>query len=287
MARADVLNRRLPALTWRGVGILAFLVVNLPLAIVGASIVLGGSWPSDLAIFVEASHRFGSPDLYAAAGNYAFRWHPLMALAFGPLSLIGVVGWRLLHVVAALAMPTWLLRLLVLVSWPFWWDVETGNIIVFILLAAVWALRGSRLATVVFLLLTVLVPRPLMLPVAAWLLWKRPEWRLPFAVMLVVAVTSAFATGYGPDWIGRLLSSSGEMIAPWNLGPSRLIGFWWLLIGLPLAAWLTWRGRLGLASLAASPYLLPFYLLMPLLELRSTPQLMSVIVVKPVIGDSL
>ena len=40
-----------------------------------------------------------------------------------------------------------------------------------------------------------------------------------------------------------------------------------MVIGLPLAAWLTWKGRLGLASLAASPYWLPYYLLMLLLEL--------------------
>ena len=38
------------------------------------------------------------------------------------------------------------------------------------------------------------------------------------------------------------------------------------IAGLALAVWLTWQGRLGFASLAASPYWLPHYLLMGLLE---------------------
>lgn len=37
-----------------------------------------------------------------------------------------------------------------------------------------------------------------------------------------------------------------------------------------LAIALTWRGRLGLASMAASPYWLPYYFLMLLLELVTT-----------------
>jgi hypothetical protein len=39
-------------------------------------------------------------------------------------------------------------------------------------------------------------------------------------------------------------------------------------IGLTLAAWLTWRGKLGLASLAASPYWLLHYFLILMLDTR-------------------
>jgi hypothetical protein len=49
------------------------------------------------------------------------------------------------------------------------------------------------------------------------------------------------------------------------------MGQWWLVVGIPLAAWLTVRGRVGWAALAASPDWLPYYLLMPILEL-ATPQ---------------
>ena len=80
---------------------------------------------------------------------------------------------------------------------------------------------------------------------------------------LVVVVT-----GWGPAWIGSLAASSAEIESVLNFGPSRLIGWWWIPIGLTAAIILTWRGRLGWASLAASPYWLPYYFLMPLLELR-------------------
>lgn len=82
-----------------------------------------------------------------------------------------------------------------------------------------------------------IVPRPLMIPVAAWLLWTRP------------------------------VAAGGDVAIPSNVGPSRFIGIPWLLVGVPLAAWLTLRGRLGVAALAASRYWLPYYLLFPIVEL--------------------
>lgn len=54
-----------------------------------------------------------------------------------------------------------------------------------------------------------------------------------------------------------------------NFSPTRLIGVVWLLIGVPLAAWLTWKGRVGIAGLAMTPYLLPPYLLMLLWDLMT------------------
>ena len=52
-----------------------------------------------------------------------------------------------------------------------------------------------------------------------------------------------------------------------NLSPSRFVGAWWMLIGLPLGAWLVLRGRIGWASMAISPYLLPYWVQMLGLEL--------------------
>ena len=139
---------------------------------------------------------------------------------------------------------------------------------VFILLAAAWALTGSRLATGAYLIMAILIPRPLMLPVAAWLLWKRPEWRLPFAAAVAAHALAVLAIGWGPEWIGTIIAAGRDADLPSNVGPSRFVGTLpWLVIGLPLAAWLTRRGRVGLASIAASPYWLPYYLIMPLLEL--------------------
>ena len=94
------------------------------------------------------------------------------------------------------------------------------------------------------------------------------EWRLPFVGMAVLAVLTAIPTGYLSVWIGSLLGrAAGEIANDFNLSPSRLIGPAWLLIGVPLAAWLTMRGRMGWATMAISPYLLPYYVQMLGLEL--------------------
>ena len=112
-----------------------------------------------------------------------------------------------------------------------------------------------------------LIPRPLMIPVAVWLIWKRPEWRLPFATALVVHGVAVLALGWAGDWGTAMLAAGEDVAIPSNVGPSRFIGtIPWLVVGLPLAVWLTWKGRVGLASLAASPYWLPYYLLMLALD---------------------
>lgn len=73
---------------------------------------------------------------------------------------------------------------------------------------------------------------------------------------------------HGPNWISSLAQLGPDEIAnDFNLSPSRFIGLAWLVVGVPLAAWLTLRGRLGWASLAVSPYLLPYYVQMLGLEL--------------------
>ena len=159
-----------------------------------------------------------------------------------------------------------MVAVLVLLSWPFWFDVEAGNIMIFVLLLAVWSLAGRSWAIGGFLGLLLLAPRPLMLPVAVWLLWKHPRWRVPFAVMFIVQAAIVLLSGWAAPWIGALIGSSTEIGSALNFGPSRLIGLAWVPIGLVIAAYCTWRGRLGIASLAASPYWLPYYFLMPFLE---------------------
>jgi hypothetical protein len=244
--------------------------VGIPSALLSAAwilLILEGSASVDWRIYVEASHRVGSGGLYQITGEYAFRASPFLAWGFAFLAPMGATLWRVLHLAAAAAMPSWPLRLAVLISWPFWFDVQEGNVLTFALLAAAWAIRGSRVAGVIYLALALLMPRPLFLPVAAWLLWQRPDLRLPFAAMLVAHTAAVVVSGWGGEWLRQLFASTDEIHSFWNLGPSRLIGLWGLVIGIPLAAWLTVRGRLGLASLAISPYWLPYYFLFLLLDL--------------------
>jgi hypothetical protein len=227
-------------------------------------------WP-DWAIFHRAAQSvLAGADPYAA-GPYHFRWSPIAAWLLVPLTAAGPLLWQ-----AGLVASTFLLRdrrtqLLILVSWPFWYDVFVGNLMTLVVVTAILAVRGSRAATWAFLALARLVPRPLMLPVVAWLLWRRPELRLGFGLLLAANVALVLASGWAPQFLARLAITGGDMgLAQVNLAPSRLIGAAWIPIGATLAAWFTWRGRLGWAALAVSPYLLPNYLMMGLLELSPT-----------------
>lgn len=244
--------------------------LTAPLAIYWWGLIAAGSVAFDWRIFVEGGERFwaGSPDLYEVNDLYSFRHSPVMAMAMPAVAWIGVLGIRLVTLVAALAMPTWPMRLLTLASWPFAMDIQHGALITLIVLAAAWALNGSRVAALAFIILTLLSPRPLMIPIAAFLLWQQQWLRLPSVGLFLVHGTAVLATGYGDDWIAMLLASGTDGIeGPFNLSPSRFIGRLWLPIGVALAVLLTWRGRPGLAAIAISPYLLPHYLLVLLLEI--------------------
>ena len=158
--------------------------------------------------------------------------------------------------------------LVTLATFPFWNDVYNGNTMTFVFVAAFWALSGSRVGTFAYLALCLLIPRPLMLPLLGYVLWTRREYLLPFVAMFAVHALAVWATGWGSDWIGNLLRGDAQPLDnPGTFGPSLLLGWWYLPIGLALALWLTMKGRIGLASVAAQPYWLSHYFIMLLLEL--------------------
>jgi hypothetical protein len=247
--------------------VLAIAIPNLAAAIATIKTLLVDGYAFDWTNFQRAAQRVPDPILYQFAEPYAFRYSPIAAWLFGLIAPIGLTAWRLAHLAALVALRDWRLIALVLISYPFWFDVETGNLLTFVAVAGVAALRGSQTGAGLYLALFLLVPRPLALPLTVWLLWQRPEWRIPFAAMFLAQAAVVAALGLAGPWLAALVSSSSEFRADLNLGPTAVIGFWWLVIAIPLAAWLTWRGRLGLASMAASPYWLPYYFLMLLLEL--------------------
>lgn len=253
------------------------------LAAVNAVVVLSAVlyialWPNpvfDWWLIGQAHERIGTGTMYEwEAPNYVnnsaaylYRYSPLLPYLMTPFLWSGLLVWRLIHFAALLLLPR-RVALLVLISGPFWYDVASGNVLTFGFVLAWLALDGKRWAMVGYFALVLLIPRPLMLPVAAWLIWQRPKSRLPAAVAGMVMLALTAATGDMLGWLGAL-RQGGDLIGTWfDWGPSHVIGTWWLLIGLPLGAWLTWTGRLGLASLAVSPYLLPYYFIMALLELR-------------------
>ena len=138
-----------------------------PLALYWWMLIAGGSAAFDWRIFVEAGERFWarSPDLYEVTDLYSFRHSPLFAMAMPAIAWIGTIGIRLVTLAAALAMPTWPMRLLAVASWPFAMDLQHGAMITILVCVAAWALRGVRGAAIGFFILALLSPRPLMFPI--------------------------------------------------------------------------------------------------------------------------
>ncbi len=233
-----------------------------------------GDWAAagDWRLWMDAGRRIASgvsPYVPTVISVSDFRWSPLAALLAVPISALTIAGWHLLHFAVLALLRDWKLIVLTAASWPFWVDLRTGNLLTFAFVFAVLALRGSRLGTAAYLGLFLLVPRPVMAPVVLWLLWQRPATRVPFALAALGDVLAAAALGLLGDWIAALVGSPGDVSNPINYAPSRFIGIAWSIIALPLAAAALYRGRLGIASLAASPYVFPYYLLFGFLELPS------------------
>jgi len=200
---------------------------------------------------------------------HGYVWSPLAAWPLEVIAWIGYPAWTAAHFAVLLLIRDWRIAVVYVLWWPFWNDAMTGNSITFAFVAAWLALSGSRWGTYAFMVLTLLMPRPLMLPTLAWLLWKRPETRIPFASLFVVHAGLVLASGQLGDWIRNVQSvSAWEMTRTLNVAPSRLIGIAWAPTAAVLAMWLTWKGRIGFASLAACVYLHAFYLGFALLEFQ-------------------
>lgn len=180
---------------------------------------------------------------------------------------LGFGAWSVLHLAALLTIRRPLVIVAALVTVPFWQDVVSGNMVTFAFVAAWHALHGSRTGIVAFCVITALVPRPLMIPVLAWLLWRSGPARYAFGVSLTVVGVMTLATGQLGPLLGNFLDTP-QMGADFNLAPSLQVGWAWVAVAWPLAAFAWWRGRLGFASVLASPYWIGYYLLFALLELR-------------------
>jgi hypothetical protein len=228
--------------------------------------VFTGYYAFDWVNFTEAAERLDDGTLYEFSDPYAYRWSPVAAWILGFVTLTPLWLWQILHAAVLPLLRSWWLVVVCLVTFPLWFDIQTGNLMIFIAVTGFWAIRGNGPATALFLVLTLLVPRPLMIPLAVWILWNRPASRLPFLLLFAAHAALVVASGYSGEWLSALVTVGPELTSDFNYGPSGFIGLWWVPIGVAMAAWLTWRGRLGLASLAISPYWLPYYFLMLLLE---------------------
>ena len=221
--------------------------------------------PQDWGLWLLVPQLLESGTLY----DYGyFVWSPVAAYLLIPVVAAGYPVWFALHALALSAIGNPRVGLLILASFPFWADTLMGNAMTFVAVAGFLAVQGSRAGAIAFLALTVLMPRPLQLPLAASLLVADRRLAIPVVAMLVGTIGVAIATGYLDDWVASALPfGSGSMEHLGNVGPTSLVGPAWYLIGIPLAVWLTLRGRFGLAGLALTTYIAPQYLLAAIWEL--------------------
>ena len=240
--------------------------VGVNLVLLPQKIILGPEAGVDWQLFRQLPTAIAGGTVYEIGSQDVwFVWSPVAAWVMAGAALLGYWAWAALHVASILLLRRPLLIGLVLISYAFWFDVAQGNTVTFVFVAGILAIGGSRSASLVYLALLLLMPRPLMAPLAVWLLWTdRSLWR-PFSAIFVIHAAIVLASGDIGPWIANMLYHD---LAPGiTIGPTAWVGRWWLLVGIPLAAWLTWRRHFGWASLAVSPYITPQYLLVILWEL--------------------
>jgi len=242
--------------------------INLGLSLpIAYRVVFEPMSPIDWHVLTEAGRDImAGMNPYAGTTPDAYRWSPLLAYFFWAIEPIGHFGWTLLTLAPVAILRDPRLIILFLAAWPLWRDVETGVSFLFVPLLALLALRGSRAAGCGYAAVMFLIPRPLMLPVMGWLLWHRPELRIPTVVIGVVLITGTVLTGWGDEWVAKLLLVGSEP-GYFRVNVLQELGPAWILM-LGLGTWLTMRGRLGLASIAVAPYWVLSYALMLILEFR-------------------
>ena len=275
-----ILQSRPFGLGWGTIAIFAIVAIaNAFLLVESVAFVLVWPFPVfDWYLLEEAHSRVGTGLVYAWSApaysdggfEYVYRYSPLLPYVMTPFLTAGLLVWRLAHIAALLALPR-RVALLALLAGPFWFDVAHGNFLTFAFVLAWHALDRKRWAMAGFFALALLIPRPLMVPVAAYLVWRYPESRLPAVIVTGAVLLLTAATGELLPWLEAMARGTDVIDTKFNWGPSRIVGIWWIPIGVVLGALLTLKGRLGIASLAMSPYVVPYYLIMGLLEIRGRP----------------
>lgn len=245
------------AMPWRRVGIAFYVGLNL-------AMMLGVERPevwvaSDWALWQALPSALAEGRLYDTDTFLPYPYSPIAAPMMMSLTALGIWGSVILHLAALFLLRSAGLVALTLVTWGFWADALGGNVMVYAFVAGVLALRGHRMAKIAYVIMLVLVPRPVMVPLALWLLWKDSQLRVPAALIFLSHALAVLITGYAGAWIATMFAYG--LAPPTNLGPVAFVGVSWFVVGIPLGVWLTWRGWTGLAGLAVSPYILPIYLL--------------------------
>ena len=288
---AALRRRYLPLALRLGRTVALGLLIVLSIALTLRHVILTGDFattPFDWQQFEIATQRLGTGTLYEwefrGSFEYSYRYSPLFAYLMVPLVGLGITVWRVLQFAVLLMLP-WRVAVLALLAWPFWEDVYNANVMTFVFVAGWLAINGNRWGTMAYLLLAALVPRPLMLPLVVWIVWRQPWARVPAAIGLVALAALTLATGEAAGFVDALARGGNMIEFERNYGPSRWFGWAWLIAGVPLAAWLVWKGRIGFASLAVSPYLLPYHFIVALWETARTTDKPTISLLRHAVAD--
>ena len=232
------------------------------------SLMLGMPWwvETDHLLWAAIPSLLENRTLYdhGLPGVAPYVWSPVMAPVMGFAGWIGPALWAALHVAGLALLRDWRLVALILVSWAFWRDAVAGGTVSFAVVLGVLALRGSRWSAVGYLVLVMLVPRPMYFPLAAWLLWTDRRLWVPFLVAAVAHLLAVVGSGYAFEWLAATTRQGAEPTM--NMGPTAAVGMAWLVVALPLAAFLLWVRLPGLAGFVVAPYILPNYFLFPMID---------------------
>jgi hypothetical protein len=192
--------------------------------------------------------------LYAWSDTYTFRYTPLGALAFAPLAPLSAgaaaATWLafkvcLLLVAAAWfsrawsGVDRWLVALLVVFFPPIVHDLVIGNVSTITLLVLIAVARWPDARGGVLLgVLTILAPKPHLVPLLLWLAVRRPRAFLAALVSMAAGLLIGLAV-FGLD---RWLDFLGTLREPLERTFTANIGFSWLLgpagvvVGIVVAA---------------------------------------------------
>ena len=249
---------------WRILLIAVYVGINLALLIRMPPAYNARDW----AIWKELPDALSDGRLYHLQTDVPFVWSPVVAPVMALVGLTGFWPQAVLQVSLVALLRDRLMILLVLSSFLFWPAVAGGNpLFTLTLVAAIGAFRGSHGWSLGFLVLATLIPRPLTMPLAVWLLWRRSRLRWPFAGLLAAHAAVVAATGYIGPWAEIMRDLAAAMPAG-SWGTEALAGTW-MLVRVPLGVWLTYRNHPGWGGLLVSPYILSGYLLFPIIEMRT------------------
>ncbi len=203
--------------------------------------------------------------LYAWTDTYPFRYSPWAAALlrlwpdcprrrrFGPGSRSRPPSWHRGRGAGSrwTGDARWLVAGMVLLFPPIWHDLALGNVSVFtVAVLAVLLARRDGIGGVAFGLLLLLAPKPHLLPLALWLLFRRPRDGVATLATLGFGVGAGMAV-FGVDrwveWIGTFREPLERTFTA-NVGFSGLLGPAGVVVGVAVAV----VGRRGAGCAAAT-----------------------------------